>query len=100
MRVTVLEGLVTQQHISLRERCHDVVIGFENMLTREYRRVRVIDTIAPDGVVDLQVVAAPHVEIFEAVRRRGMDTTRACVGRHMLTQHNRYRLIGKGWAQQ
>ncbi len=53
MRVTVLEGLVTQQHISLRERCHDVVIGFENMLTREYRRVRVIDTIAPDGVVDL-----------------------------------------------
>ena len=99
MRVTVLEGLVTQQHISLRERCDDVVIGFENMLTREHRRVRVIDAIAPDGVVDLKVVAAAHVEIFEAVRRRGMHTTRACVGRHMFAQHNRYRLVGKGWAQ-
>ena len=63
------------------------------MLSGKHWRVRVVNTIAPDRVVHLKVVAASHIEVFQTMGRRRVDTARAGVSGHVLTQHDGHRRL-------
>ncbi|CAI8379491.1 MAG: Uncharacterised protein [Halieaceae bacterium] len=76
---------MTQQHLALDERGHNVIVGLENMLPGKHGGVGVINAVASHGVVNLQPVSLTHIKIFQTVGRRGVHTPSACFGGHVLT---------------
>ncbi len=96
----MLKRLMTQQHTALGQRGNNVVVGLEDMLTGEDRRISVVNPIPAYRVINLEVITAAHLKILETVRGCRMNTTGARLSGHMIAQNNRNRRFAEGWNQQ